>query len=483
MYQVTISILLIILLGIPVGSWAQETDTSPLVRQLVDAALERTEHQVTYDGSYRSIPYPGGDVPDSLGVCTDVVIRSYRGVGLDLQVLVHEDMTAAFEEYPRIWGLGSPDPNIDHRRVPNLRVFFTRQGAEIPVSRDPGDYRPGDLVTWVIPGNLPHIGIVTDQRTRNGRRPLIVHNIGAGPVIEDVLLAYEITGHYRYPEESRAHRSLLVDSSSAPASVPGFLAELFAEVQDEYASFREEEFSRFCSAHGVDSADTTNRHDFFRLWFLHDLFTTDGAFDCARGGFLRIPYFWHWVEPNPRHSIFSLPDSISLTSRNPASPYQRYASVADIDRVPALYLGDLVAEEPGYFHPDCGSFFTFGWCSEREMAYTALMTTWGYPAKIWQSGIHTYSVVWCEFKRTSGTTVNLAAEVDNTFDSVTWREIPEGIEADRWIDETGSGAQIDWYNQKARSREQIDALRAIPVGDGTRERFRRLIRKGISGEH
>jgi hypothetical protein len=157
--------------------------------------------------------------------------------------------------------------------------------------------------------------------------------------------------------------------------------------------------------------------------------------------------------------------------------------VADIDRIPALYLGDLVSEKPGYLHPDCGTFFTFGWCSEREMAFTALFTAWGYPAKIWQSGIHTYSVVWCEFRTTSGSTVNLAAEVDTTFDSVTWREVPQGTQPDRWLEETGSGAQIDWYNRKARSQEQIDALQTIQVGAEARDRFRRLVRKGMSVEH
>ena len=132
------------------------------------------------------------------GVCTDVVIRSYRALGIDLQVLIHEDMAAAFDEYPRIWGLENPDPNIDHRRVPNLQKFLARQGAEIPVTMDPADYRPGDLVTWLIPGNLPHIGIVVDRWSENRSWPLVVHNIGAGPKLEDALFSFEVTGHFRY---------------------------------------------------------------------------------------------------------------------------------------------------------------------------------------------------------------------------------------------------------------------------------------------
>ena len=166
--------------------------------QLVAAALERTRHKVAYDPAYRTIAYPMGDVPASTGVCTDEVIRAYRALGMDLQRLVHEDMRADFSAYPRNWGLERPDRNIDHRRVPNLRVFFTRHGKSLPVTAHGGDYAPGDLVTWNLPGNLPHIGIVTDRRSADGTRPLIVHNIGAGPTLEDMLFDYEITGHYRY---------------------------------------------------------------------------------------------------------------------------------------------------------------------------------------------------------------------------------------------------------------------------------------------
>jgi uncharacterized protein YijF (DUF1287 family) len=198
MSGVTASIILVYLVTGSMGGWAQETDLPSPVRKFVDAALERTGQRVIYDGSYRAISYPGGDVPDSVGVCTDVIIRSYRALGVDLQKLVHEDMTSAFEEYPRNWELDKPDPNIDHRRVPNLQVFFSRQGAELPLTSEPADYQPGDIVTWLIPGNLPHIGIVVDRWSSDGRRPLVVHNIGAGPVLEDAVFSFEVTGHYRY---------------------------------------------------------------------------------------------------------------------------------------------------------------------------------------------------------------------------------------------------------------------------------------------
>ncbi len=176
----------------------QEVELDGFSVALSEAAIERTRHSVRYDGSYRRIDYPGGDVPPTVGVCTDVVIRAYRALHIDLQQRVHEDMLGHFAAYPQIWNLQKPDSNIDHRRVPNLQTYFKRRGLELPVSSDPVDYRVGDLVTWTVGGNLPHIGIVVDRRSRDGKRPLIVHNIGAGPKLEDILFAYPITGHYRF---------------------------------------------------------------------------------------------------------------------------------------------------------------------------------------------------------------------------------------------------------------------------------------------
>lgn len=165
--------------------------------RLIQSARARTLVGEIYDPAYVSIAYPGGDVPNDRGVCTDVVIRAYRALGIDLQVRVHEDMRANFARYPGLWGLTRTDRNIDHRRVPNLETFFQRQGAELAVSREAAAYRPGDLVTWRLPGNLPHIGIVSDRTSPEGT-PLILHNIGAGTVEDDILFAYPITAHFRY---------------------------------------------------------------------------------------------------------------------------------------------------------------------------------------------------------------------------------------------------------------------------------------------
>lgn len=163
---------------------------------LVEAARAQIGVTTRYDGAYRKLEYPGGDVPEELGVCTDVVIRAYRALGADLQVLVHEDMKSHFGEYPKNWGLKRTDRNIDHRRVPNLRTFFKRHGTSLSPSKKANDYLPGDLVTWRLSSGLPHIGVVSDA-SKEGR-PLIVHNIGAGVVEDDVLFAFTVTGHYRF---------------------------------------------------------------------------------------------------------------------------------------------------------------------------------------------------------------------------------------------------------------------------------------------
>lgn len=166
--------------------------------KLSSAAIERTSHVVIYSGGYRKIAYPDGDIPAMFGVCTDVVIRAYRQLGIDLQKKVHVDMKANFSKYPKNWGLKRTDTNIDHRRVPNLQTFFTRKGLSLKKSHDPKDYKPGDIVTWVLPNNMTHIGIVVDKRSPDKKRPMIVHNIGLGPKMNDMLFDYKITGHYRY---------------------------------------------------------------------------------------------------------------------------------------------------------------------------------------------------------------------------------------------------------------------------------------------
>lgn len=166
--------------------------------KLSNAAFSIIDKDIVYTPDYVSIKYPNGDVPPKTGVCTDVVIRAYRKLGIDLQKEVHEDMKANFSKYPKTWGLTKTDKNIDHRRVPNLEVFFERKGEKLKVTENASDYKTGELVTWMINGKLPHIGIVTHLKSDDGKRNLIIHNVGGGQVLQDCLFSYEIVGHFKF---------------------------------------------------------------------------------------------------------------------------------------------------------------------------------------------------------------------------------------------------------------------------------------------
>ncbi|MCL1933458.1 MAG: DUF1287 domain-containing protein [Candidatus Azobacteroides sp.] len=170
--------------------------------QLADSALTLTKQRVTYDPSYFHIAYPNGDVPADKGVCADVIIRAYRKLGIDLQKEIHEDMKANFAKYPKKWGLTQTDKNIDHRRVPNLMVFFSRFGTVKKISQNPSDYQSGDIVCWDLNGRgLTHIGIVSNIKSSDGKRNLIIHNIGGGQVLADCLFSFKIIGHYAYEKK------------------------------------------------------------------------------------------------------------------------------------------------------------------------------------------------------------------------------------------------------------------------------------------
>ena len=177
------------------------TGQTSFYERLSSAALELTKQKVDYDPSYFKIDYPNGDVPKDKGVCTDVIIRAYRKLDIDLQKEVHEDMLSNFDKYPKNWGLSQPDKNVDHRRVPNLMVFFQRHGQVKPKTNNPKDYVPGDIVCWDLGDGITHIGLVVDKKSRDGLRYLIVHNIGGGQVLADCLFEFKIIGHYIYQKQ------------------------------------------------------------------------------------------------------------------------------------------------------------------------------------------------------------------------------------------------------------------------------------------
>tara|TARA_B100001093_G_C26697659_1_gene957620 strand:- start:551 stop:1159 length:609 start_codon:yes stop_codon:yes gene_type:complete len=198
-----IKILLISLIFIK--SLAAQNGFKP--ESISQAAIELTKDNVVYDGRYYSIAYPGGDVSKGKGVCTDVIVRAYRAIGLDLQKEVHEDMSANFELYPKIWGLSGPDSNIDHRRVPNLMTYFERQNAQLTITNKGLDYLPGDIVAWRLDSGLTHIGVVVNVLSLDKKRYKIVHNIGTGQVLEDCLFDFAIIGHYRFLATGISHEN------------------------------------------------------------------------------------------------------------------------------------------------------------------------------------------------------------------------------------------------------------------------------------
>lgn len=188
----------ILLLSIFISARPSAMAQLPFFKKLADSAFVLSLYKVQYDLTYYKIPYPMGDVPANKGVCTDVIIRAYRKMGIDLQEEVHEDMRRNFHLYPKYWGLKTTDRNIDHRRVPNLMQFFSRKGTVLPASTNANDYRPGDIVCWQLPRGLKHIGLVVNQKSTDQQRLLVIHNIGNGQVVEDALFAFPVIGHYRY---------------------------------------------------------------------------------------------------------------------------------------------------------------------------------------------------------------------------------------------------------------------------------------------
>jgi uncharacterized protein len=181
-----------------IASFSLTAQTDAFYQRLSNAAISLIDPTILYDGSYYEIDYPNGDVDPGKGVCTDVVIRAYRKLGIDLQKKVHEDMSANFSVYPTIWSRTEPDRNIDHRRVPNLMKFFSRHGQSLKITNDPANFLPGDIVAWNLFGGTNHIGVVVNNKSPDGKRHLVVHNIGRGQVAEDCLFSWKIIGHYRY---------------------------------------------------------------------------------------------------------------------------------------------------------------------------------------------------------------------------------------------------------------------------------------------
>lgn len=242
------------------------------------------------------------------------------------------------------------------------------------------------------------------------------------------------------------------DSLSIPQYIDWLAASLLAD-----SSIRlQTDFVNWSGEFGLDPKDNSNAKKYAAIVVLHELFTSNGAYNGAKGEVLNIPYLWHWVSPNPRHEIKSLVHNKLLKDIKPPKPYGKYATYADIDRTPYLFISEMFSKEPLYSHPECGTFNTFGWCSEREMAYSCLLEMFAIPSKVIASGNHSWSEAVVKFKSNSGD-VTLHSHIDNTFNQLVWEKDADKIA--KWKAYTGDGKTTTWYNTKAHSEEEMKQIR------------------------
>ena len=268
----------------------------------------------------------------------------------------------------------------------------------------------------------------------------------------------------------------IVSPAFAQDTFPVFFQKVYEENSEHYQESRKDDYRKLCERYGLAKDSKANQKIFYQVVFFHELFTGKGAVNCVSGGVLEIPYFWHWVTPNPRHAIIYRPDGKRLDQVKPPKAFARYKTYADIDRVPSFYLSDLITDNPKYKHPRCGSFYTFGWCSEREMAFSLLMSLSGFECKVKQEGIHVWSELWTEFAGADGKKVNLLVKVDNTFDTVEWERIPSGLSRAKWLADVGSGAQVRWYNEVVRSEQERTKVSSLTVSPTAAKRIRKKIK-------
>ncbi len=273
---------------------------------------------------------------------------------------------------------------------------------------------------------------------------------------------------------------LFVQNAWGQATLPEYFESLYTRHSPVYKKLKYEDYDKISKKFGLDKDNQQNQKNYFQILFFHDLFTGAFCIDFTSGGMLEIPYVFHWQKPNPRHSITYLSKSLPLSKVDPPKEFRRYKTYGDIDRIPSLYIGDLFSKEPKYYHPTCGKFYTFGWCSEREMAYNAVLAMSGYKCKIKQKGIHTWSEVWLVFKKTDGTSLNLSASIDNSIDRVDWKIIPKGINQKDWIKEWGAGTQIRWYNNVIKSEAEKKKLMQMTVSSDDTQWIDEKVKKWFS---
>ncbi len=255
--------------------------------------------------------------------------------------------------------------------------------------------------------------------------------------------------------------TLLTPAGVSPNSFPAFIRSLYDSNQIKIDAIFNDIYCNGMKKTGAIIECKNNRAKIIPLLFYHMLFTTTDAQDCSRGGILQIPYFWHWVQPNPRYQIIFTPDSIPLSAAKSPVGFEKYKSYADVDRTPTLYYQNLVEISPLFSHPQCGSFYTFGWCSEREMAFNTLMQLLGYTCKIKQEGIHVWSEILATIEFTEGIKRMILIQIDNTFNTIDFQVFRNTKQ--QWLTDFGNGTQVKWYNKVAHSEKEKNIVANISV--------------------
>ncbi len=263
--------------------------------------------------------------------------------------------------------------------------------------------------------------------------------------------------------------------SDTIVKLPQFFSELYKHHYPEIRNTWQEAFNTFCERENLSKSSAENQKAFLELQFYHQLFTSDGVRNCSTGGILNIPYLWHWVTPNPRHEIEYLPKSKPLKEIKPGKEFSRYRSMADVDRVPSVFFKDLVTETPQYEHPSCGEFYTFGWCSEREMAFVQLLSNYGYRGKVVASGNHSWSAFLIFMENDTGEKIPFEISIDNTFDGIIRKRLPGKPNAKNWQSDFGKGKLPAWYNKMANSGKQRKSIQNINVSKAVMTRINALV--------
>ena len=247
-------------------------------------------------------------------------------------------------------------------------------------------------------------------------------------------------------------------------TIPAFFKALIGEHREDFYRLDSTRYLSFCAEHQVIATDTSNRSPYWGLYILHKIFTAESASNCSKGEILDIPYMWHWVEPNPRHAIYTTNDNRLLKNSRPPKEFARYQSMADVDRTPYLFLSDLVAAAPKYYTEECDTFSTFGWCSEREMAFVALSKLLGFRGKVVAEGIHSWSEFILPMRLVSGKTQHFKIAIDNTFDSFHIERI-DSKDIPQWERYLGDVQQRHWYNNQATSSAELNRIKKhrVPI--------------------